>query len=145
MNKRQASYLESHIRVNGHTHTLPVLASPNDPERAKRYKRLLTSEEINWASKAGAVTVSTVRVETNQEIISEYLSLLPDHLIEAVIMSQKQFEAFNKLDQVDIQTLLRFLESEVETLIHNSKNAKDERARRLFKNARYELRKLVKK
>lgn len=144
MNKRQASYLESHIRVNGQTHSLPVLVSPNNPERAKRYKRLLTNEEMAWASKAGAVTVSTVRVETNAEIISEYLSPLPDHLIEAVNMNQTKFEAFNKLSIEDRQTLLRFLESEVETLIHNSNNSKDERARRLFKNARYELRKLVK-
>lgn len=144
MNKRQASYLESHIRVNGQTHTLPVLVSPNNPERAKRYKKLLTSEEINWASKAGAVSVSTVRVETNAEIISEYLAPLPDNLIGAVIMNQTKFEAFNKLSIEDRKTLLRFLESEVETLAPDSTNPKDLRARRLFKNARYELRKLVK-
>lgn len=144
MNKRQASYLESHIRVNGQTHTLPVLVSPNNPERAKRYKRLLTSEEINWASKAGAVSVSTVRAETNAEIISEYLAPLPDNLIGAVIMNQTKFEAFNKLSIEDRKTLLRFLESEVETLAPDSTNPKDLRARRLFKNARYELRKLVK-
>ena len=59
-------------------------------------------------------------------------------------MNQTKFEIFNKLSIEDRKTLLRFLESEVETLIHNSNNSKDERARRLFKNARYELRKLVK-
>ena len=144
MNKRQTAYLESHIKVNGQTHTLPVLVSPNNPDRAKRYKKLQTVEEINWASKAGAVTVSTVRVETNAEIISEYLAPLPDHLIEAVNMNQTKFEIFNKLSVEDRQTLLRFLESEVLTLDPDSTNPKDLRARRLFKNARYELRKLVK-